>query len=82
MTTKERLHELVDELTEAEAVATLLAAERRRNDPMIVALRDAQEEDEEITAEEEASVQEAREEIAAGVPTIPLEQVMQELGDA
>ncbi|HEY5295981.1 MAG TPA: hypothetical protein VIJ70_10950 [Gaiellaceae bacterium] len=40
------------------------------------------EEDEEISAEEEAAVQEARDEIAAGVPTIPLEQVMRELGDA
>ena len=36
--------------------------------------------DEEITAEEEAAVQEAREELAAGVPTIPLEEVKHKHG--
>lgn len=81
MTTKERLHKLVDEMNEVEAAATLLITERHRDDAMLQALASAPEEDEEISAEEEAAVQEARNELAAGAPTIPLEQVMRELGD-
>jgi hypothetical protein len=37
-------------------------------------------EDEEISEQEEAAVQEARDEIAAGVPLIPLDEVKREFG--
>jgi hypothetical protein len=43
-------------------------------------LEDAPLEDEEISSDEEAAVQEAVDELKAGVPTIPLEQVRRELG--
>ena len=82
MTSKERLRRLVDELSEQEAERTLHLVEHEREDPMIRRLDEAPLEDEEISAEEEAAVQEAREEIAAGVPLISLEQVKRELSDA
>ena len=41
MTTKERLHRFVDELSEQEAAATLLLAERRRHDELLGALADS-----------------------------------------
>jgi hypothetical protein len=82
MTVKERLHQLVDELSDAEADDALRYVASRREDPLVQMLDNAPEEDEEISAEEDAAVQEARHELAAGAPTIPLEQVMRELGDA
>ncbi len=82
MTTKERLHKLVDELSEVEAERALALVEKEREHPMIRRLDEAPLEDEEISAEEEAAVQEARDEIAAGAPLIPLEQVKRELSDA
>jgi hypothetical protein len=82
MTTKERLHKLVDELSEAEAERALALVESEREDPVIAAFRDAPEDDEPLSAEEEAALAESHAELAAGAPTIPLEQVMRELGDA
>jgi len=82
MTTKERLHKLVDELSEHEADDALRLIVSRHEDPLIRRLDSAPLEDEEISPEEEAAVQEARDEIAAGVPLIGLDEVMRELGDA
>ena len=59
MTTKERLHELVDELTEAEAAATLLITERRRDDPMLQVLASAPVDDEPSSPMEDRSAQES-----------------------
>jgi hypothetical protein len=59
VTTKERLHQLVDELSEQEAAATLLVAERRRNDEMLQALAEAPIDDEPDSPEEERSAREA-----------------------
>jgi hypothetical protein len=84
MTTKEQLHELVDELSEPEAKRALSLVKKEHEDPMIVAFRDApeDEDDEPLSAEEEAALEESHAEVAAGVPLIPLEQVIRELGDA
>jgi len=82
MTTKERLHRLVDDLSDGEADMALRTISEQHEDPLLRAIANAPLDDEEITPEEEAAVQEARDEIAAGVPLIPLEQVMRELGDA
>ena len=41
MTTKERLHKLVDELSESEAERALGLVEKEHEDPMIAAFRDA-----------------------------------------
>lgn len=59
MTTKERLHKLVDELSEQEAEAALVIVERRRDDPMLHALAAAPLDDEPSDADEDASAAEA-----------------------
>jgi hypothetical protein len=63
MTTKERLHKLVDELSEAEAAATLLVTERHRGDPMLETLADAPVDDEASSSSTEDRL--AREGLAA-----------------
>jgi hypothetical protein len=55
-------------------------AEPRGVDPLVRALEEAPLEDEEISPEEEAAVQEAREELAAGAPTVSLEKIKREFG--
>lgn len=49
-------------------------------DPLVRRLNDAPLEDEEISSEEEAAVQEARDELAAGASTIPLDEAKREFG--
>ena len=88
MTAKERLHALVDalvdELSEPAAERALKLVEKEPEDPVIAACRDApeDEDDEPLTPEEEAGLEESHAEVAAGVPLIPLEQIKRELGDA
>ncbi len=82
MTTKERLHKLVDEISELEAERALNFVRKEREDPVVAAFRDAPEDDEPWTEEDEAAMAEVEADRAAGVPDIPLEQVMRELGDA
>jgi len=59
VTTKERLHKLVDELSEQEAEAALVIVGRRRDDPMLHALVSAPLDDEPLILEEDASAAEA-----------------------
>ena len=59
MTTKERLHKLVEELSEREAEAALVIVERRRDDPMLHALASAPEDDEQSETSEDVSAAEA-----------------------
>jgi len=59
VTTKERLHKLVDELSEQEAEAALVIVERRRDDPMLGALAGAPGDDEPADAGEDAGAEEA-----------------------
>jgi hypothetical protein len=79
MTAKEKLRELVDELSEVEAAEALdILAARRRHDPIVEFLENAPLDDEPVSAEEEAAVQVAREEIARG-ETISLDELRTEL---
>jgi hypothetical protein len=78
MTTKERLLELVDELNEAEAAATLLITERHRDDGMLQALASAPEDDEPSTPEEDASAQAALEAYDRG-ETIDADELKRDL---
>ena len=78
MTTKERLHKLVDELSEQEADEALRLIAARRGDDFACWLDSLPEEDEEISGEEEAAVQEARDEIGAGVPLISGDEIKRE----
>ena len=80
MTTREKLHRIVDELPEEELEAALKAIEERADDPMVQRLADAPPEDEEISPEEEAAVQEARDELAAGAPLISHDEIKREFG--
>ncbi len=66
VTTKERLHQLVDELSESEADDALRYVASRREDPLVRRLDSAPLEDEEISPEEEAAAAEGRADIAAG----------------
>lgn len=67
MTTKERLHQLVDELPERElSEAERLLNSLRIDDPVLRALDTAPYDDEPETDEERAAVAEAREALARG----------------
>lgn len=52
----------------------------RLDDPFLRRLEEAPPEDEEISAEEEAAVQEALEELANGAPLISLDEIKREFG--
>lgn len=80
MTTREKLHRIVDELPEEELDAALRAIETRSDDPLIRRLEEAPAEDEEISAEEEAAVQEARDELAKGSPLVSHDEIKREFG--
>jgi hypothetical protein len=80
MTAKEQLRSLVDELTEREADEALALITARRGDDFARWLDSRPEEDEEISEQEEAAVQEARDEIAAGAPLISLDEIKGEFG--
>jgi len=56
---EERLHQLVDELSEQETEAALVIVERRRDDPMLHALASAPIDDEPSDPEEDPSAAEA-----------------------
>lgn len=58
MTTKERLHKLVDELSDQEAEAALVIVERRRDDPMLQTLAAAPLDDEPSELDEDTSADE------------------------
>lgn len=80
MTTREKLHRLVDELPEEKLDAALKAIETRADDPLIRRLEDSPPEDEEISAEEEAAVQEAHDELTAGTPLVSHDEIQREFG--
>lgn len=80
MTTKERLHKLVDELSEREADEALRLIVAQHGDDFAGWLDSLPEEDEEISDQEETAVQEARDEIASGIPLIPSGEIKREIG--
>jgi hypothetical protein len=79
MTTKERLHQFVDELSELEADDALRILIERHEDPVIAAFRDAPEDDEPWTDEDEAAAAEGRADIAAG-QTVSQAEMLQKYG--
>lgn len=78
MTTRERLHKLVDELSEKEADEALRLIAARREGDFATWLHSVRVEDEEIAEDEESAVQEAREEIAASAPLISADEIKRE----
>jgi hypothetical protein len=81
VTAKEQLLERVRGLSEAEAAETLRLLDARAG-PLQRQLEDAPLEDEEISPEEEAAVQQARDELAAGAPLVSHEEIKREFGIA
>jgi len=78
MTAKEKLHQTVDELSELEAEKVLeIIARRRDRDPVLGFFEDAPEDDEPLTDEERASLNEARAEYERG-ESVPLDEFMRE----
>jgi predicted ArsR family transcriptional regulator len=75
VTTKERLHKLVDELTEQEADDALRYLAERHDDPVIAAFRDAPVDDEPVSAADERALAEVRADRAAGVARISYAEI-------
>jgi hypothetical protein len=75
MTTKERLHQGVDELSDEEAEAMLRRVEALRGDSFVRYLDAATVDDEPVPEDEEAAVAEVEADRAAGVPTIPFDEI-------
>jgi predicted ArsR family transcriptional regulator len=71
VTARERLHQLVDELSDQEADDALRYIVQRREDPMIAAFRDAPEDDEPFTAADEDALAEVQADRSAGVRGSP-----------
>jgi hypothetical protein len=80
MTTKERLHQVVDELSDEEAEAMLRRVEALRTDPFVRYLDAAPVDDEPVTPDEEAVVAEVEADRAAGLPTIPFDEIKRKYG--
>jgi len=80
MTTREKAHQLLDELPESEIEPIVEIMASRSKDPVIAAFRDAPEDDEPWTDEDEAAMAEVRADEAAGVPTIPFEEIKAKYG--
>jgi hypothetical protein len=80
VTTKDRLHKLVDELSEREADDALRYIAERREDPTIAAFRDAPEDDEPVTAADEEALAEVQADRAAGVPRISFAEMKRKHG--
>jgi hypothetical protein len=79
MTSREKLHRLVDELSEAELDPTLRLVETQRHDPMLQALAHAPEDDEPWTGDDEAAVAESRVDVGAGL-TLSHEEMLRKYG--
>ena len=75
MTVKERLHLVVEEMTEEEAEATLRRIDLLRNDPFVRFLDAAPVDDEPITAEDEEALADVEADRAAGVPAISFDAI-------
>ena len=78
MTAKEKLRVVVEELTESEAEGALDYIASSRQDELGALLESAPVDDEPSSAEEEAAVQLAREQLARG-ETVSLDEIRSEL---
>ena len=75
MTVKEQLHRVVDDMCEEEAERVLRRIGSLRNEPFLRFVDAAPLDDEPISPEEEAGIAEVEADRAAGVPTIPFDDV-------
>ena len=75
MTVKERLHRVVEEMSDAEAEATLRRIDRLRNDPLVRFLEAAPIDDEPIAVDDKQALAEVEADRAAGVATISFDDI-------
>ena len=76
MTTKERLHQLVDEITEQQADDALRYLAGRHDDPVTAAFREAPLDDKAVTEADELALAEVRADRAAGDGRISYAEVI------
>lgn len=81
MTTKEKIHGVVDSLSDEEAKAALEYLSRLRADPVFRGLAIAPIDDEELSAEDEAALNEAYADLEAG-RVVPDEQLESKLNES
>ncbi|MFI5009370.1 MAG: hypothetical protein ACHQDY_03755 [Solirubrobacterales bacterium] len=79
MTTKERLHRLIDDLSDGEADMALRTIAEQHEDPLLRAIANAPEDEEALTPEDEAAIAEGHADIAAG-RTVSLEDIERQHG--
>jgi len=79
MTVKERLHQIVEEMSDAEAATTLERLAARRGDPLARLLDTAPEDDEPLTDEDAAAIQQGYDELDAG-HGVSLDELQHRLG--
>ncbi len=82
VTIKERLHELIDELSDGEADEALRYIAQHRSDPVVAAFRDAPDDDEPITISEEQALAEVDADRRAGVTRISFAEIKRRHGQA
>jgi len=79
MTVKERLHQIVDEMSDTEAATTLERLAARRADPLARLLDTAPEDDEPLTDEEAMAIRQGYDELDAG-KGVSLDELQRRLG--
>jgi hypothetical protein len=82
VTARERLHQLVDELSEQEADDALRYIVQRREDPVTAVFRGAPEDDEPFTAADADALAEVQADRSAGVSRISYAEIMRKHGDS
>lgn len=80
MTTREKAHQLLDKLPDSELEPVLEFIASRGDDSFSRWLDSRPVDDEEISADEVAAIDEAHAELAAGEPTVSHEEMKRELG--
>ena len=80
MTTREKAHQLLDKLPDSELEPVVEFIASRGGDSFARWLDSRPVEDEEISADEIAAIDEAHAELAAGEPTVSHEEMKRELG--
>jgi hypothetical protein len=80
VTIKERLHKLIDQLSEPEADDALRYIAQRRVDPMVAAFGDAADDDEPFTRADEEALAEVEADRANGVPRVSFAEIKRKHG--
>ncbi len=80
VTVKERLHRVIEEMSDEQAEMALRRLDALRNDPLLRFLDAAPLDDEPVAPDEQAAVAEAEADRAAGVAGIPFDEIKRQYG--